>query len=748
MLRFSRLYLAVLFSVVGIAVSCAGSGGTPTADRPQAVDYFTIHNDTDYPIKFRIWSGVSWANWLVNPADGGWMKLSVESEPATYPGNVYRLHLDTMELAFDSGQQIAVTMEIQDDSRVFTDLPCTVRTPHRGTINSTYIPFKDGDQYSSDNNIYVEDVDVPGVESGPNPIAVLKAMAAGYDSWTENRIEGDSPLLVQFTAAFSISDSPVTYEFDLDGDGSYETDNGDNPLISHTYSQESSTVVGVRVTDPNGSDTDSIVIKVGSEQPAPQPVAVLRASLEGSSSSWETDYINGIVPLKVYFAASGSTVESPATYRFDLDGDGEYEYDNGTSEFCSYTYETPGDYDVGLEVTDANGTAHDTLRVVADSDGELSDGDPGQDPGAAGNPTFTLIWSWSDSSDPQGPDIDLWVQDPVGGILSSSRDWDGLGPTPEGGRIDFDDQGQTADYEGDGGGPERAYWPTGQAPAGQYDYGVRYFAGSGHASYELSVYVDGSKVQSHTGELSEQGGMIKVGSVSINEALAPVASITADPTYGVCQLDAVFDAGDSTDPGGGGIVKYEWDFSGNGEFSYDSGTESSVDWGFGVPQDYHEPVLTKTVAVRVTNEAGLTDTAELSVEIFNIVGPDENEPNMRPYPFGEYEEHINVPASGTTTFRGIVYRHEGWYSEDTTDYDILKFPMEGVNSISIHCSSSTTLDLMLENIHGDVWTSTDGDITVEDVPGTFDYDWTLYVNPPSNDPPREPIAYTLSIETI
>jgi len=141
-------------------------------------------------------------------------------------------------------------------------------------------------------------------------------------------------------------------------------------------------------------------------------------------------------------------------------------------------------------------------------DDEVPSGE-GNDPGAIGNPTFTLTWSYTGGG--EGPDIDLWVTDPTGKMLTTSRDGYGLGPTPEGGKIDYDDRG--ASGSGDGGGPERAYWPTGQAPSGTYSYGVRYYSGSGTANYTVHVYKNGSLVGNQSGSFDSTGGRITLGSV-------------------------------------------------------------------------------------------------------------------------------------------------------------------------------------------------------------------------------------------
>jgi glucose/arabinose dehydrogenase/PKD repeat protein len=69
---------------------------------------------------------------------------------------------------------------------------------------------------------------------------------------------------------------------------------------------------------------------------------------------------SGAVPLAVSFDGTGSSDPegSTLTYEWDLDGDGAF--DDSTSSQPTYTYDTAGDYQVGLRVTDGQG-ASDTL---------------------------------------------------------------------------------------------------------------------------------------------------------------------------------------------------------------------------------------------------------------------------------------------------------------------------------------------------------------------------------------------------
>jgi uncharacterized delta-60 repeat protein len=66
---------------------------------------------------------------------------------------------------------------------------------------------------------------------------------------------------------------PLRYAFDLDGDGSYEFDGGENPLALRSFATPGAYTVGVRVTDPRGgAATARRVIDVTAGAPVPQPL--------------------------------------------------------------------------------------------------------------------------------------------------------------------------------------------------------------------------------------------------------------------------------------------------------------------------------------------------------------------------------------------------------------------------------------------------------------------------------------------
>jgi hypothetical protein len=81
------------------------------------------------------------------------------------------------------------------------------------------------------------------------------------------RGQGDPPERVSFDASSSSDPDGriVRYQWDLDGDGSFETDTGSTPAASRSYRRPQTVEVGLRVTDDaGGSATTSVALQVGS----------------------------------------------------------------------------------------------------------------------------------------------------------------------------------------------------------------------------------------------------------------------------------------------------------------------------------------------------------------------------------------------------------------------------------------------------------------------------------------------------
>ena len=124
------------------------------------------------------------------------------------------------------------------------------------------------------------------------------------------------------------------YEWDLDGNGSYETDGGTSATTQRSYSAEQTIDVKLRVTDNLfGTDTETKSLKIGNQAP---------------TAAFSATPNPGIVGQAVGFNAAATTdVDGTiAKHEWDLDGNGSYETDTGTTKTTSRTYTQTGSVNV------------------------------------------------------------------------------------------------------------------------------------------------------------------------------------------------------------------------------------------------------------------------------------------------------------------------------------------------------------------------------------------------------------------
>jgi PKD repeat protein len=160
---------------------------------------------------------------------------------------------------------------------------------------------------------------------------------------------------VTFSAAGS-SDSDgsiVDYQWDLDGSGKFATDTGSTPTLTTSFANAGSYNVSLRVIDNgNASATVTHPFVVGNDPPTPaftfnpSPLALVgqQVSFNGSGSS--------------------DTAGTITDYTWDLDGSGKFATDTGTSPNTTFTYTTPGIYNVSLRVTNDAGQSTTISQAV------------------------------------------------------------------------------------------------------------------------------------------------------------------------------------------------------------------------------------------------------------------------------------------------------------------------------------------------------------------------------------------------
>ncbi len=185
----------------------------------------------------------------------------------------------------------------------------------------------------------------PGGDNIP-PIASLSA----------NPLSGATPLSVDFDASTSRDPDGiiVLYEWDFDGDGTVDATTG-VPRRTFVYNVGGDFNASVTVFDNGGLQaSDTVTISVA-QSPNRPPTARLSANPE-----------IGDVPLSVNFDASASTDPDGniASYEWDWEGDGVWDFNSGLTPTSQHTYNVVGIYDVRVRVTDAEGLSSIASRRI------------------------------------------------------------------------------------------------------------------------------------------------------------------------------------------------------------------------------------------------------------------------------------------------------------------------------------------------------------------------------------------------
>lgn len=174
-----------------------------------------------------------------------------------------------------------------------------------------------------------------------NYIRVTASLLADFTADRTTVVVGG---VVKFTSSSGGGVAPVTYDWDLNGDGKSDS-TVQNP--SFTYSLAGSYKVSLRVTDSTGqSDTETKdkYITVG---------GLVQADFTASATT--------VAPGQaVAFTASAAGGAPPITYAWDFNGD---DVVDSASEQPTYTYATAGVYTVSLKVIDSAGNT-DTEKKI------------------------------------------------------------------------------------------------------------------------------------------------------------------------------------------------------------------------------------------------------------------------------------------------------------------------------------------------------------------------------------------------
>ncbi|HSZ68835.1 MAG TPA: PKD domain-containing protein [Solirubrobacteraceae bacterium] len=196
------------------------------------------------------------------------------------------------------------------------------------------------------------------------PASDIKPEAAGTPQppWpffkaTPNTVYVGEPITFNASASKDPDASITDYKWDLEGKGTFSTDTGTTPTLTHTYTTPGTYNVILKVTDSKGqTETTERTVNV-----ANTANAAIAASMNPVGAG-QTDT----------FSAAGST-DSGGTitgYKWDLTGSGKYETSTGTTPTITKAFPSTGVYTVGVQVTDSKGAVSDaTISVTVIAQG-------------------------------------------------------------------------------------------------------------------------------------------------------------------------------------------------------------------------------------------------------------------------------------------------------------------------------------------------------------------------------------------
>jgi PKD repeat protein len=181
-------------------------------------------------------------------------------------------------------------------------------------------------------------------------LAVTLPPAAALTATPTDPLSGDT-FRLDAAGSSDPDGSIVRYQWDLDGDGSFERDTQGVAHLDASIPTPQTVTVGVLVTDSDGGqDVATVPVTVRNRPPAAaiaDPGLVVRDRPATLSAAGSTD-------------ADGTI----ARYQWDLNGDGTHETDGGSDATIAHTFSEGGPRTVGVRVTDDHGATATATRTV------------------------------------------------------------------------------------------------------------------------------------------------------------------------------------------------------------------------------------------------------------------------------------------------------------------------------------------------------------------------------------------------
>src|SRR3954467_12765314 len=133
---------------------------------------------------------------------------------------------------------------------------------------------------------------------------------------------------VAFDASGTTDDGTIAkYEWDLDGDGIFETDAGTTASASRNYASPAALTVRLRVTDDHGNVRETT-----------RPLSIVTRAPSASFTATPGTVAKGATVALDGAASAATTGRTIANYAWDLDGNGTFETDTGMTPTTSTSF--------------------------------------------------------------------------------------------------------------------------------------------------------------------------------------------------------------------------------------------------------------------------------------------------------------------------------------------------------------------------------------------------------------------------
>ena len=470
----------------------------------------------------------------------------------------------------------------------------------------------------------------------------------------------------------------VKYEWDLDGNGSYETDTGVTASKVTSYATPGERVVGLRVTDNSGATTTTTrAVTVENRVPSASFTTTPNPAISGATVSFNA-------------SASADPDGTIARYEWDLDGNGSYETDTGTTATTSRAYASAAELTVGLRVTDDSGATTTTTRPLT-----VQNQLPSASFTATPNPVPTGTSTTLDASASNDPDGTIakyeWDLDGngtyetnTGATATTTTSYPTLGNRTIGLRVTDNNGGtatttRTLTVQNRPPTPSFTATPNPVSPSvstsfdasasndpdgtiAKYEWDL-----DGNGTYETNTGTTKTTSRTYTSEgtvtvglrITDNNGATATTTRSlVVQNQPPTASFTATPNPVNTNTTVSFNASASSDPGGS-ISKYEWDLDGNGTYETNTGTTKTTSRSYTTPGEV-------VVGLRVTDNKGLQGTTTRTVTVQNQ--PPAASFTLTPNP-ATAPATVSFNGSGSKDPDGTIAKYE-WDLDGNGSYEV------------------------------------------------------------------------------